>query len=107
MPLSAMSQRTFISYVVIQRSSWNGSILTNTCSSLASLTFACILLRLDGAHGALYDRESEWRSIISGGKTMAVQISATVDARSRAEVEAEILGDFRASSPRSAALHAA
>ena len=38
---------------------------------------------------------------------MAVQISAAVDTRSRAEVEAEVIADYRASSPRSAALHAA
>ena len=38
---------------------------------------------------------------------MAVQVPSTVDTRTRAEVEADILADFRASSPRSAALHAA
>jgi glutamate-1-semialdehyde 2,1-aminomutase len=38
---------------------------------------------------------------------MAVQIAAAVDARTRAEVEAEMLADFRAASPRSAALHEA
>ncbi len=37
---------------------------------------------------------------------MAVQIPAAVDSRTRAEVEADILADFRAASPRSAALHA-
>jgi glutamate-1-semialdehyde 2,1-aminomutase len=38
---------------------------------------------------------------------MAVQVPSMVDARTRAEVEADILADFRAVSPRSAALHAA
>jgi glutamate-1-semialdehyde 2,1-aminomutase len=38
---------------------------------------------------------------------MAVQVPSTVDTRTRAEVEADILADYRASSPRSAALHAA
>ncbi|MFN8592702.1 MAG: aspartate aminotransferase family protein [Thermomicrobiales bacterium] len=38
---------------------------------------------------------------------MAVQISSAFDSRSRAEIEADILADFRACSPRSAALHAA
>lgn len=38
---------------------------------------------------------------------MAVQVPAAVDVRTRAEVEADVLADFRAVSPRSAALHAA
>jgi glutamate-1-semialdehyde 2,1-aminomutase len=38
---------------------------------------------------------------------MAVQISATVDARTRSQIEADVVADYRASSPRSAALHAA
>jgi glutamate-1-semialdehyde 2,1-aminomutase len=38
---------------------------------------------------------------------MAVQVPSSVDTRTRAEVEADILADFRACSPRSAALHAA
>ena len=38
---------------------------------------------------------------------MAVHIPAAIDSRTRAEVEADVLADFRASSPRSAALHAA
>jgi glutamate-1-semialdehyde 2,1-aminomutase len=38
---------------------------------------------------------------------MAVQFRSVVDARSRAEVEADVLADYRACSPRSAALHAA
>lgn len=38
---------------------------------------------------------------------MAVQVPTAVDTRTRAEVEADILADFRACSPRSAALHAA
>jgi glutamate-1-semialdehyde 2,1-aminomutase len=38
---------------------------------------------------------------------MAVQVSSTIDSRTRAEIEADVLADYRASSPRSAALHAA
>jgi glutamate-1-semialdehyde 2,1-aminomutase len=38
---------------------------------------------------------------------MAVQIPSTDDSRTRADVEADILSDYRAMSPRSAALHAA
>src|ERR671912_1959257 len=38
---------------------------------------------------------------------MAVQVPAAVDARTRSEVEADVIADYRASSPRSAALHAA
>jgi glutamate-1-semialdehyde 2,1-aminomutase len=38
---------------------------------------------------------------------MAMQIPSTVDSRTRAEVEADILADYRASSLRSAALHQA
>ncbi len=38
---------------------------------------------------------------------MAVQLPTTVDSRTRAQVEADILADYRASSPRSAALHEA
>jgi glutamate-1-semialdehyde 2,1-aminomutase len=38
---------------------------------------------------------------------MAVQVPSMVDSRTRAEVEADIIADYRASSPRSAALHAA
>ena len=38
---------------------------------------------------------------------MAVQISSAVDLRARAEIEADVLADYRASSPRSAALHEA
>lgn len=38
---------------------------------------------------------------------MAVQVSSTVDSRTRAQIEADVLADYRASSPRSAALHAA
>ena len=38
---------------------------------------------------------------------MAVQVPSAVDSRTRAEIEADILADYRASSPRSAALHAA
>jgi glutamate-1-semialdehyde 2,1-aminomutase len=36
---------------------------------------------------------------------MAVQIPSAVDSRTRSEVEAEVIADYRASSPRSAALH--
>ena len=36
---------------------------------------------------------------------MAVQVPSMVNFRTRAEIEADILADFRASSPRSAALH--
>ena len=35
---------------------------------------------------------------------MALQFTAAVDSRKRAEIEADVLADFRASSPRSAAL---
>lgn len=38
---------------------------------------------------------------------MAVQVPAAVDARTRSEVEADVIADYRASSPRSAALHEA
>jgi glutamate-1-semialdehyde 2,1-aminomutase len=38
---------------------------------------------------------------------MAVHVPSVVDSRTRAEVEADVLADYRASSPRSAALHAA
>src|SRR3954468_13582570 len=38
---------------------------------------------------------------------MAVQVPAAVDSRKRSEVEADVIADFRASSPRSAALHEA
>lgn len=38
---------------------------------------------------------------------MAFQVRSTVDSRTRAEVEADVLADYRASSPRSAALHEA
>ena len=38
---------------------------------------------------------------------MAVQVPSMVDSRTRAEVEADVIADYRASSPRSAALHAA
>jgi glutamate-1-semialdehyde 2,1-aminomutase len=38
---------------------------------------------------------------------MAVQVPSAVDTRTRAEVEADILAGYRASSPRSAALHEA
>lgn len=38
---------------------------------------------------------------------MAVQVPSTVDARTRAEVEADVLASYRACSPRSAALHEA
>src|SRR3954464_10609105 len=34
-----------------------------------------------------------------------VQVSSTLDSRTRADVEAEVIADYRASSPRSAALH--
>ena len=36
---------------------------------------------------------------------MAVQVSSSVDSRTRAEVEADVIADYRACSPRSAALH--
>lgn len=36
---------------------------------------------------------------------MAMQVSSLVDSRTRAEVEADVLAEYRASSPRSAALH--
>ncbi len=38
---------------------------------------------------------------------MAVQISSMVDSRTRAEIEADVIADYRASSPRSASLHEA
>jgi glutamate-1-semialdehyde 2,1-aminomutase len=38
---------------------------------------------------------------------MGVQISSRLDSRTRAEVEADVIADYRASSPRSAALHEA
>jgi glutamate-1-semialdehyde 2,1-aminomutase len=38
---------------------------------------------------------------------MAVQVPAAMDVRTRAEVEQDVLADYRACSPRSAALHAA
>jgi glutamate-1-semialdehyde 2,1-aminomutase len=38
---------------------------------------------------------------------MAMQVSSLVDSRTRAEVEAEVIADYRASSPRSAAQHEA
>lgn len=38
---------------------------------------------------------------------MAVQISSKVDSRTRAEIEADVIADYRAASPRSAALHEA
>lgn len=36
---------------------------------------------------------------------MALQVTSTVDSRTRAQIEADVLADYRASSPRSAALH--
>src|SRR5215218_6697470 len=36
---------------------------------------------------------------------LGVQISSNLDSRTRSEVEAEVIADYRASSPRSAALH--
>jgi hypothetical protein len=36
---------------------------------------------------------------------MAVQVPAAVDYRTRSEIEADVIADYRASSPRSAALH--
>jgi len=38
---------------------------------------------------------------------VGVQISSTLDSRTRSEVEADVIADYRASSPRSAALHEA
>jgi len=38
---------------------------------------------------------------------MAIQAPTAIDARKRAEIEADVLADYRASSPRSAALHEA
>jgi len=38
---------------------------------------------------------------------MAVHVPSAVDSRTRSEIEADVLADYRASSPRSAALHAA
>src|SRR5215218_8365684 len=38
---------------------------------------------------------------------VGVQLSSTLDSRTRAGVEAEVIADYRASSPRSAALHEA
>ena len=36
---------------------------------------------------------------------VGVQVSSTLDSRTRSEVEADVIADYRASSPRSAALH--
>jgi glutamate-1-semialdehyde 2,1-aminomutase len=36
---------------------------------------------------------------------VALQVTSTVDSRTRAQIEADVLADYRASSPRSAALH--
>src|ERR687889_792761 len=38
---------------------------------------------------------------------VGVQVSSTLDSRTRSEVEAEVIADYRASSPRSTALHEA
>ncbi|MBW3634673.1 MAG: aminotransferase class III-fold pyridoxal phosphate-dependent enzyme [Chloroflexi bacterium] len=38
---------------------------------------------------------------------MAVHVPSAVDSRTRSEVEADVMADYRASSPRSAALHEA
>src|SRR5918999_1412203 len=38
---------------------------------------------------------------------VGIQISSKLDARTRAEIEADVIADYRASSPRSAALHEA
>ena len=38
---------------------------------------------------------------------LGVQIPSMLDSRTRSEVEAEVIADYRASSPRSAALHEA